>query len=152
MNRQKGFTLIELMIVVAIISILAAIVYPSYMDSTRKSRRSAAQADLMELSSMMERLFTETGCYDPGAGALLAGAGSNDLNCSTGTAAAPTLPYTESPKEGGTKFYDLTVVAGATSYILTATAKGDQLKDGCLNMTLNQAGARTKTGSETNCW
>ena len=143
MKRQKGFTLIELMIVVAIISILAAIVYPSYMDSARKSRRSAAQADLMELSSMMERLFTETGCYDPGT----------DLDCSNGTAAAPILPYTQSPKEGGTKFYDLTVItATPTTYILTATAKGDQLNDGCLNMTLNQTGARTKTGSEVNCW
>ena len=127
---------------VAIITILTAIVYPSYLDSARKSRRNAAQADLMELSSIMERLFTETECYNPGT----------DLNCNTGTAVAPVLPYTESPKEGGTKYYDLTVAAAATSYILTATTKGAQLSDGCLNMTLNQAGTRTKTGSEANCW
>ena len=142
MNRQDGFTILELLIVVAIITILTAIVYPSYLDSARKSRRNAAQADLKELSSMMERLFTETGCYDPGT----------DMNCSTGTAAAPILPYTQSPKEGGTKFYDLTVTATPTTYILTATAKGDQLKDGCLNMDMDQTGQRTYTGSETNCW
>jgi type IV pilus assembly protein PilE len=140
MNKQKGFTLIELMIVVAIVGILAAIVYPSYLDSTRKSRRNVAQGDLMELSGMMERLFTETGCYNPGT----------DLDCNTGTAAAPVLPFNESPKQGGTKFYDLTVTTPtATSYILTATAKGDQLNDACLNLTLTQTGARTPAA---NCW
>ena len=61
--RPRGFTLVELLIVVAIIGILAAIVYPSYQDSVRKSRRADAKAVMAEAAQFMERFYTENFCY-----------------------------------------------------------------------------------------
>ena len=61
--NEKGFTLLELMITVAIIAILASIAYPSYQDSVRKTHRANAQAAVLEASSFMERYFTENNSY-----------------------------------------------------------------------------------------
>ena len=62
--QHRGFTLIELMITVVIISIIAAIAYPSYIDSVRKARRADAQAHMLELASFMERFYTENNRYN----------------------------------------------------------------------------------------
>ena len=59
MLNTKGFTLIELMIAVAIVGILAGIAYPSYQDSVRKSRRADAQGALLGFANAMERYFTQ---------------------------------------------------------------------------------------------
>lgn len=123
MLRSKGFTLIELMIVVAIIGILAAIAYPSYQDHVRKTRRSDAQGALMGLANAMERHYTANNTY---AGAA---AGGNDTG-------APAIYADESPLDGGTKFYDLAIVAptSATSYTIRATPKNGQAGDGVLQL------------------
>ena len=70
MSAQKtlGFTLIELMIVVAVVAILAAIAYPSYQNQVRKTRMGQAQADMLELAQFMERCFVANNTY---AGCLL---------------------------------------------------------------------------------
>ncbi|MCC4620365.1 type IV pilin protein, partial [Xanthomonas cassavae CFBP 4642] len=59
----NGFTLIELMIVVAVVGILAAVAYPSYAEHIRKSRRAQAKADLVEYAQMAERSHTTNNTY-----------------------------------------------------------------------------------------
>jgi len=131
---SNGFTLTELLIVVAIVAILAAVGYPAYNDQVQKTRRAAAQADLVELASFMERWYTENFTYQT------AGAGD------------PTLPFTESPKDSGNKFYNLGVNTTATTYTLTATAKNGQESDGCEDLTLTNTGVQGHSGSASNCW
>lgn len=121
-QNNHGFTLIEVMIVVVVISILAAIAYPSYQDSIRKTRRTDAKAVLSELAQFMERIYTENNSFTPG--------GNN-----------PTLPYLASPIDGSPKYYDITIAASSSSsFTLQATPKGPQASDGTL--TLSSTGAR----------
>lgn len=128
MTRGKGFSLIELMIVVAIIGIIASIAYPSYTQYVERARRSDAQGALMGLAAAMERHRTVNGTY---AGA---GAGGADTG-------APSIYSAEAPVDGNPKFYDLTIeAANATSFQLQATPKNGQAGDGIL--TLAHTGAR----------
>lgn len=129
--RSKGFTLIELMIVIAILGILAAIAIPSYQDSVRRAKRADAQGALMGLANAMERHFTANNTF--------LGAGSPDTG-------APTIFSTQVPVDGGTAYYNLTISAAtASSYTLTATATGSQAGDG--NFTLSNTGAKTWNGN-----
>jgi type IV pilus assembly protein PilE len=131
--RTKGFTLIELMIVIAILGILAAIAIPSYQDSVRKAKRADAQGALMGLANAMERYFTINNTF------LGAASGGGDTG-------APTIFSTQVPVDGGTAYYNLTISAAtASSYTLTATAIGSQAGDG--NLTLTNTGAKTWNGN-----
>ncbi|THD11965.1 type IV pilin protein [Metallibacterium scheffleri] len=131
MKRSVGFTLIELMIVVAIIAILSAIAYPAYNKYVLRSRRSDAYAALNQDQATMERCYAQYFSYAPT------------------TATCPAV-QTTSP-EG---YYS--VVASnvtATTYTLTATAIGPQAQDtGCATLSLDQAGNKTSTGGSANCW
>ena len=62
-NPQQGFTLIEMMIVVVVISILAAVAYPSYTEYVRRGYRAEARAGLLQAAQWMERASTATGAY-----------------------------------------------------------------------------------------
>jgi type IV pilus assembly protein PilE len=141
---MKGFTLIELMIAVAIIGILAAIAVPSYQESVNKSRRADAKATLLGLANAMERQFTET----------------NSFKKAAGTTATPTdtgvpLFYAVDSNTTG-KYYDVTInAADDTSYTLWAAPKGGQSHDKCGTFKLTHTGDKSFTGAggtQADCW
>jgi type IV pilus assembly protein PilE len=155
--KAKGFTLMELMIVIAIVAILAAIAYPSYQSQIRASRRADAQAALMGLAQAMERDFTLKGTYRC--------ADSTDVSktdfstCTDDANATPGNYATQSPIDGSQKFYNLTIVsANNTNYVLRATPIGAQVGDGVLELTStgikgwdrNDDGDTADTGES--CW
>jgi type IV pilus assembly protein PilE len=141
--QQNGFTLIELMVTVAIIGILAGIAYPGYQDSVMKSRRADAKGALLGLANAMERHFTVKNTY--------LGAGTTD-----GNTGSPTIFSTTSPVDGGTPYYNLTIddTVTASSYTLKAEPIGAQAKDKCGTLSLTQTGARgvSTALAVTDCW
>lgn len=161
-NKQHGFTLIELLIVVAIVALLAAIGYPSYQDSITKSRRADAKSALLELSVVMERLYTATGCYNSGV----------DKTCSTGDDGAPTarttpplLPFDVAPKSAFNPGiaassvkanYDLTVdiTTPTGGFTLKATPRSNAPDSKCGSLSLDSTNTKTISGTGTvaDCW
>ena len=139
MKTQKAFTLIELMVTVAIVGILAGIAYPSYINSVTKSRRSDAMGALLGFANAMERRFTETNSYCNSGGA--GGANSCGDADATNDTGSPSIYATQSPVDGGTKYYNLTInSATANTYTLRATPIGSQVGDGMLQ--IDQTGSR----------
>ncbi len=149
MIKKNGFTLIELMVTLAILGILATIAIPSYKDSVMKSRRADAEGALLGLANAMERLFTESNSYcDAGGadGANTCGAGDNDTG-------SPSIFPAQSPAEG-TAAYDLEISSvTASTYTLTATPTGAQADDRCGTLTLSNIGEKTASGGTVDeCW
>ncbi|MBD7989042.1 type IV pilin protein [Luteimonas sp. Sa2BVA3] len=129
---ERGFTLIELMIVVAVVAVLAAIAVPSYQEAVRKGRRGQAKADLVEVAQLAERYRTVNNTY--GGFAL-----TNTSSPSTGTAFYTLAIDVE---EDGSSFE-------ATATPLAGTAQED---DRCGVLTINQAGTRWhEEGNDTEC-
>ena len=92
--RSRGFTLIELMIVVAIIAILSAIAYPSYISYITKTRRAAASACLLQYANYMERYYTTNLRYDQDTSAVKNTIGPTTQNCSTTSQTGQYYTYT----------------------------------------------------------
>lgn len=130
-EQKAGFTLIELMITVAIIGILAAIAYPAYTQYVLRANRAEAQAILTETAQFMERYFTTNGTYKNG-----------------------TLLSSVSPKgaSGSAIKYDIafSVTPTATDFTVEAKPKGNQTGDTCSTMTLSNTGVKTPTTA--GCW
>ena len=146
MMRANGFTLIELMIAVAIVAILAAIAYPSYTESINKSRRSDGQSALLELKNKMEKFRGNCPYYPQNIGSAdSCGASSSASTLKAGTAST----------QG---YYTLTIVASSATgnaFTLRATPTGVQANDSCTQMDLVVSTAYpqgNKTGSGTRCW
>jgi len=130
--RARGFTLIEVIIAMAIVAILVAVALPAYRDHMRKSRRAEAQAYLMAVASRQQQFLLDTRGYAP------------DLT-TVGIAAPANVAAV----------YDLAVVAVAgppPTFRLTATPKAttDQVYERCGWLTIDQTGA--KTTELGNCW
>lgn len=135
-KSQKGFTLIELMVVVAVVGLLAAIAYPSYQDYLRRSRRVDAQIALLAAAQSMERYYTENMSY------------------SGATAGAV---FQTSSNEG---YYSLAFAAGSpttNAFTITATPVSTSLQNGdkCGTFTINHLGTHGVTNTQLNaadCW
>lgn len=141
-KHSRGFTLIELIIVVAIIAILAGIGYPMYAEQVRKARRSDAQGALYGLSNAMEQYAA----INPNTGYTGAAIGAGGI-----------FPN-EAPLDGQDKYYNLVVaIIDADSdgygegFTLTASPKDKMAGDACGIFSLTSTGARSVTGSGT-CW
>jgi type IV pilus assembly protein PilE len=134
MRRQRGFTAIEVVIVVAIVGILAAIALPSYLNSIQKSRRSDAKSALVGAAGQLERYFTERGTY---ATATLG---------SSGVAPSTSL----------NGYYNLSFASRTqTSYTLSAAPTGAQVGDPCGSFTYTDQGVKGVNGGSkpvSDCW
>lgn len=141
----RGFSLIELMITVAIVALLAAIALPSYTNYARKAKRMDAKIALLDMASRQERFFSTNNTY---------------------TSLATNLGYTTLPASvpgSSTTTYEISVslpLPPLVGYTLLATPKGDQLKDSCGSYSINQLGVQANTFSgaglspalSADCW
>ena len=136
-KRAAGFTLIEIMIVVAIVAILAAIAYPAYNRYGFRARRSDGQEFLLRVAAAEERYFTTYNTY------------------TTSVTGSPNgLGFTGTSSNKG--YYTVGVVlgAGGQSYTLTGTPQAGQSSDACANLILDSQTGKSASGSATNgaCW
>ena len=139
-SRQAGLTLVELMVVVAVMAVLTAIAYPLYTTQTQKSRRADAKVALETVAMAQERFYTINGRYTASLGSLqvsadIASGNSNEGYYSIG---APTLA------SGGQNF----------SVTATPASGGAQASDSgnCASFTIDHLGTKTATGTAPNCW
>ena len=149
--RPKGFTLIELMIVIAIVGILATIAFPSFNSYLVKSRRAEAKAMLQQAAMWMERNQAATYRYDKDI------AGSTIDNARLGT-----LGFSKTPATGTTQYVIQFAAISQNSFVMSATPQGSQVTDDatCGTLALNSSGLRgkldgtnVKADSDTeDCW
>jgi type IV pilus assembly protein PilE len=133
-----GFTLIELMITVAIIAILAAVAMPSYQDYVRKARRADAQSFMQEVVARQQHFMVDRRAY------------GTDIEGPTADGKlGMTIPTNVS------SYYEVTIVTTNTAmpptFTVTATPKGNQVYEKCGTLTIDQRGVKAATGTGT-CW
>ncbi len=132
----RGFTLIEVMVVLAIAAILASLAYPAYTSHIVRARRAEARAVLMESAQFLERHYAAQGSYD--AAAL-------PLRLQTVPAGAPE----------GAATYAISLDTAATGWTLTATVSAARPDEACGDLVLTHTGQKSRTGqgmSEAACW
>jgi type IV pilus assembly protein PilE len=145
-HRDRGFTLVELIVAMVILATLAAIAIPSYSIYVLKSHRTEAKSALLDLASLEERYFSTMNTYSanppdlgyPGAAGVAFPVGSGWYNVLV--TVLPAVPPTA-------------LIPGGTpaTYTITATAIGQQLPDTtCATFTINSAGQQTATSPD--CW
>jgi type IV pilus assembly protein PilE len=141
-RKTAGFTLIELMIVVAVIGILAAIVYPSYQAYVRRANRSAVEQLMMKIASKEEQYLLDARAYT----ATLTGTPSLNLGTTEDT-------YTCTATQCTNTRYTVAVTFSAgppPSYTITATAVGPQAVDTAKTLTLDNLGTKKYTDQSNN--
>ena len=140
-RRTAGFTLIELMIVVAIIGILVAIAYPSYQEHIRKSRRVDAKSAVLDLAARQERYFSVNNRY---------ATTPSDLGLAQAAFPIDVL-------SGSTAYYEITLDTplSPTQFAIRATPKGAQAIDSCGSYWIDQLGVQKNPPNNTaiaGCW
>ncbi|TDK68733.1 type IV pilin protein [Sapientia aquatica] len=147
-KQQRGFTLIELMIVIVIIGVLAAIAIPAYNSSIQKSRRTDAKNGLLDLATREEKFYSQTNTYSSAMSDLYPGQTGSSLTVQTSGTAYYTLSVPTVTAASG---------ASATAAYFQATAVpisgGAQANDACGTFTIDSNGVTSNTGNTaTNCW
>ncbi len=135
MKKHSGFTLIELMITVAIVAILAAIAYPSYTSYIVRSNRAAAEGYMLEVSGLQQRYLLDARAYAPDLPTLNTAAPAN---------VAPNYTVATAPS----------AAASAPGFTVTATPINTQATrdTACGTLTVDQAGTKSASGTGTTCW
>ena len=136
-TQRSGFTLIEMMIVVAIIGILSAIAYPSYQSYVRRGNRSEAQQFMLDISSRQEQFVLDSRRYTATLAAGVAGAEGLNMTRQDWTCVTTTCSNNK---------YSIAValvVGPPQTYTITATASGTQLADG--DLTLTSLGVKSRS-------
>lgn len=133
-TAARGFTLVELLVVVAIAGIGVAIAYPSFTDYIAQGRRAQATAQLLAANQWMERFYSENLRYDQNS------AGTATSNAGVFGARFSTVP----PPGEGTAVYNLSITTlTREGYVVTATRTGRMANDRCGNLTINHRGERS---------
>lgn len=138
-RNMSGFTLVEVMVVVAILSILAAFAWSSYQESVISSGRADAKSELNDTAQRLQRCFTANNTYSPADGVCSV---VDELNGAGGITS-----------RGG--YYSITANLTQTTYVLTAApvaGKRQAADTRCGSLTLNQAGQRGASGADPRCW
>lgn len=157
LGRKKsnvGFTLIEVMIAVVIISILMAVAIPAYNGQINRSARANASGALIGLAASMERRFTQNGHYCDSA---LAAGGTVVADCGGGgqDEGTPAFYQAQTPEQGNADYnLELTDVT-RTTFTITATRTGRMTGDDCGDFTYTHTGQRGLTNNTlgmNDCW